>query len=186
MALPTSQIDRSWTLFLDRDGVINRHLPNDYVRSIDQFKLLPGVARALAQLTPRFGRILIVTNQQGVGKGLYTLDDLASIHDHMVALIEGEGGRIDRVYVAPQLEAENSPMRKPGIGMAQRAKADFPEVDFAKSIMVGDTVGDMIFGRRAGMYTVLVGGADQTLFDSGQVDAVFPSLVEVAEEILEG
>ncbi len=186
MALPTLQIDRSWTLFLDRDGVINRHLPNDYVRSIDQFKLLPGVARALAQLTPRFGRILIVTNQQGVGKGLYTLDDLASIHDHMVALIEGEGGRIDRVYVAPQLEAANSPMRKPGIGMAQRAKADFPEVDFAKSIMVGDTDGDMIFGRRAGMYTVLVGGADQNLFDSGQVDAVFPSLVEVAEEILKG
>lgn len=186
MPFPAVPIDRSWSLFLDRDGVINRHIPDDYVKSIDQFELLPGVTAAIARLTGGFGRLFVVTNQQGVGKGLYSLDDLGRIHAHMTALIENEGGRIDRIYVAPQLESDKSPMRKPGIGMALQAKADFPEVDFAKSIMVGDSVGDMRFGREAGMYTVLVGRADPKSFHEDLIDATFPSLVEFTDEILQG
>ena len=69
MSLPISAIDRSWTLFFDRDGVINRHRPNDYVKCIAEFELLPGVPEALATLAHVFGRIIIVTNQQGIVSG---------------------------------------------------------------------------------------------------------------------
>lgn len=147
-------IDKSWTLFLDRDGVINTRIENDYVKTPDEFHFLPGVVQAIAQLSAQFGRIVVVTNQQGIGKGLYTHDDLAAIHRKMSEAVVGSGGKIDAVFYAPHLANESSPMRKPGIGMAVAAKEKFPEIDFAKSIMVGDTESDMQFARAAGMYFV--------------------------------
>lgn len=181
MTLPNAAIDRSWSVFLDRDGVINRHLPNDYVKSVAEFELLPDVPQAIARLTRRFGRLFVATNQQGVGKGLYTLDDLDLIHAHMLRLIAAQGGRIDRIYVAPQLASENSPWRKPGIGMALQAKRDFPEIDLMKSIMVGDSLGDMQFGRSAGMHTVWIGNPVDVALDDDLFDAAFPSLAEFAD-----
>jgi len=64
------QIDKSWTLFLDRDGVINKKIDNDYVKAWEQFEFLPGVIEALKILSAKFGKIIIVTNQQGVGRQL--------------------------------------------------------------------------------------------------------------------
>lgn len=178
-----SHIDDSWSLFLDRDGVINRHIPDDYVKSIAEFEMLPGVPGSIARLAQRFGWLFVATNQQGVGKGLYSLDDVGRIHAYMTALIEREGGRIDRIYVAPQLDSEDSPMRKPGIGMALQAKRDFPQIELARSIMVGDSISDMYFGRRAGMHTVWIGGTSRVPPDNTLVDAIFPSLVEFADAL---
>lgn len=151
-----NQFDRTWSLFLDRDGVINRQIKGDYVRSFDQFEWLPGSLETIVSGAAVFGRIFIVTNQQGIGKGLMTITDLEDIHRQLVDTVSRAGGRIDKVYYSPYLAAEQHPFRKPEIGMALQAKMDFPEVDFEKSIMVGDSASDILFGKKAGMKTVLI------------------------------
>jgi histidinol-phosphate phosphatase family protein len=148
-------VDSSWTLFLDRDGVINLHLPGDYVKKVDEFIFLEGVLEAISALSEHFGKIIIVTNQQGVGKGLMSLEDLQQIHDFMLKNIQGVGGRIDAVYAATELvENDIHSLRKPKTGMAFQAKTDFPEIDFSRSVMVGDSITDMKFGKGVGMITI--------------------------------
>jgi histidinol-phosphate phosphatase family protein len=176
------KIDKSWTLFLDRDGVINVRFPGDYVKRVDEFVFLPGVPEAIAKLSKVFGRIVVVTNQQGVAKGYYSEEDLAAIHAFMKREVEKIGGKIDAVYYAPQLASENSPMRKPGIGMALEAKKEFPEIDLTKAVMVGDTASDMQFARTAGMKALIVG--DEAL--DMVVDGRFASLAEVADLLYPG
>ena len=147
-------IDKSWTLFLDRDGVINRRLLDDYVKRWDEFEFLPGVKEAIAKLSRIFGRVVIVSNQQGIGKGLMTEKDLDHIHSMMVHEIEEAGGRIDAIYHCPELKEKNPECRKPKPGMALQAQKDFPEIDFEKSVMIGDSESDIEFGKRLGMLTV--------------------------------
>lgn len=168
-------IDSHWTLFLDRDGVINERIPDDYVKTIEDFIFLPGVCEAIEKASHVFGRIVVVTNQQGIGKGLMTVDDLAAIHDVLRKKVAASGGKIDAIYFSPHLTRENSPMRKPGIGMAHWARLDFPEIDFTKSIMVGDSVSDMEFGKNAGMKTVFIG--KEVLTEQMKIiDLVYPDL----------
>ena len=88
------QIDKSWTLFLDRDGVINVRFPGDYVKRVEEFEFLPGVKQAIAKFSSLFGRIIIVTNQQGISRGVYSHEDLKAIHDHMKSEIEKAGGKL--------------------------------------------------------------------------------------------
>lgn len=149
-------IDKSWTLFLDRDGVINHRIPGDYVKTPAEFRLTEGAAKAIAEANSLFGRVFVVTNQQGIAKGLMTERNLFEVHDYCDELLEKHGARIHRWYFAPQLKTENSPMRKPGSGMALRAQQDFPDTDFSKSVMIGDTASDMEFGRKLGMKTIFV------------------------------
>jgi D-glycero-alpha-D-manno-heptose 1-phosphate guanylyltransferase len=150
------QIDSTWTLFLDRDGVINKKLENDYVKTIPEFHFIPGTLEALAELSHLFGQLIIVTNQQGIGKGIMSEEDLQDIHRFMWDEIKQHGGRIDAIYHAPQLKSEGSSMRKPGTGMALQAKKDFPRIDFARSIMAGDSALDMEFAKRARMHSILI------------------------------
>jgi histidinol-phosphate phosphatase family protein len=178
-AFLTERIDSAWTLFLDRDGVINTRIENDYVKSPAEFHFLPGVVDAIVQLSGIFGRIIVVTNQQGIGKGLYSHEDLAAIHTIMKATVAAAGGRIDEVYYAPQLASERSPMRKPGTGMALAAQQQYPEIDFAKSIMVGDTASDMEFARNAGMKAVFCSAHEE----SPLADLRVASLAEFASYI---
>ena len=140
-------------LFLDRDGVLNVLRPDDYVKTPAELELLPGVAEALAVCRRHFARIFIVSNQQGIGKGLMSEDDLAAIHAKLLAAI----GPVDRIYHCPDLKSAHSFRRKPNIGMALQARRDFPDIRLKESVMVGDSMTDMLFGRRAGMTTVLVG-----------------------------
>ncbi len=168
-----------WNLFLDRDGVINRRLVDDYVKSWDEFEFLPAVLDAIAIFTQKFKHIFIVTNQQGVGKGLMSELDLEEIHRRMLQQIESKGGRIDGVYFCPSLAADNDPMRKPNPGMAFKAKEEFPDVNHKKSLMVGDSISDMEFGNNAGMRCVFIGKQPKHL----HVDSVFPSLIDLAKAI---
>ena len=138
-------------LFLDRDGILNKHLPGDYVRNWNMWEWLPGVLDAMPVLAKHYKRIFIVSNQQGVGKGLMTQADLDDVHRHMLSDIEKAGGRIDKVYVCTDLESAHSPNRKPEIGMALQAQRDFPEVDFHRSVMVGDSKSDELFAQRSRM-----------------------------------
>jgi histidinol-phosphate phosphatase family protein len=151
--LSLSHIDASWSLLLDRDGVINVEKDNDYILHWDEFHFYPESLTALAILANIFPTICIVTNQKGVGKGLMTTATLTEIHNNMTAAIVNTGGRIDKIYYCTDLE-NDSPNRKPQPGMAFQAKADFPKIDFAKTIMVGNRPSDMRFGRNAGAHTV--------------------------------
>lgn len=150
-------IDQTWTLFLDRDGVINKRLVGEYVKTPDEFELLPGVTDAIKRFSQQFGRIIVVTNQQGIGKGIMTESDLQLLHKHFIDELIKNGTNVDAIYFAPHLAGENHAMRKPNIGMALQAQKDFPEIELHKSIMIGDSHSDMQFGKNAGMYTVFVG-----------------------------
>ncbi|MNJ86036.1 D-glycero-alpha-D-manno-heptose-1,7-bisphosphate 7-phosphatase [compost metagenome] len=158
-------VDASWTLFLDRDGVINERLIDDYVKDPNEFSLLPGVAKAIAKANKLFGRVVVVTNQQGIGKGLMTERNLLDIHSYCSELLKAENAGIDQYYFAPNLASDNSPLRKPGSGMALLAKAEFPQIDFEKSIMVGDSGSDIEFGRKLGMKTVFIGSDKHEIAD---------------------
>lgn len=151
-------ITPDWTLFLDRDGVLNREKEGDYIRNVSELELLPGVAEAMALLAPLFRRIVIVTNQKGIGKGLMTEADLADIHVELLRRVTGSGGRIDRIYHCPDSDAA-SPCRKPQPGMGLQAMRDDPGIDAARSVMVGNTLSDMGFGRALGSRTVFVRSA---------------------------
>jgi D-glycero-D-manno-heptose 1,7-bisphosphate phosphatase len=173
MTLGHLNIDKHWTLFLDRDGVINKKLDNDYVKHWIEFEFLEGVLDALKYLKPIFGKIVVVTNQQGIGKGLYTTEDLELIHKNMIYEIDYHGGRIDKVYFSPYLSSQNHPSRKPAIGMALDAQKDFPEIDLNRSLMLGDSLSDMEFGRNAGMKTIFI---SEERVENDTIDFNFKSL----------
>lgn len=138
------------TLFLDRDGVINRLRQNDYVKCWGEFEFLPGVLDALKRWSLLFKHIVIITNQRGVGRGVMTEKSLNIIHYRMLKVIESYGGRIDAIYYCTSIN-DCDPDRKPNPGMAFQAKRDFPDIDFSKSILIGDSESDMEFARNVGM-----------------------------------
>jgi histidinol-phosphate phosphatase family protein len=184
MILRDLGIDGTWTLFLDRDGVINRRLAGDYVKNWDQFEFLPGVPDAMKVFAGMFGKIIVVTNQQGIGKNLMTEEGLQEIHRRMVKEVEDAGGRIDRVYFSPHLEKEGSFLRKPEIGMALKAKRDFPVIRMKRSVMAGDSVSDMLFGHRCRMKTVFI-GEDRTLLSQHHriIDFSYADLLTFAQAL---
>lgn len=176
---------KDYTLFLDRDGVINNRFIGDYVKHPDDFNFIEKVPEAIKVFSGVFDRIVVVTNQQGIGKGLMTHEDLAAIHKKMQEEIKDAGGRIDAVFYAPELAKRKSFLRKPNVGMGLKAKKQFPEINFRKSVMVGDSIGDMQFGKRLGMTTVLVGnGTCISQNNPKLVDYYFPSLYHFAEYIV--
>lgn len=194
MNLQDLQIDSRWTLFLDRDGVINRGIEHGYVKNLSEFQLIDGALEALRKLSKIFPRIIIVTNQQGVGKGVMTENDLIAIHKEMLKKITDAGGRIDKIYYCTAADEENSPYRKPNTGMAIQAKSDFPEIDYEKSIMVGDSLSDMEFGKRLNMKTIQLlpdnrqagSEGDPNENDKKFIDFKFKDLLEFANAIVIG
>jgi len=177
-----NQINRKWTLFLDRDGVINKRPPNDYVKTWDEFEFLPGVLEALNILSLKFSKIIIITNQQGIGKNVMTIEDLQIIHDNLIREISEKKGRIDAIYFCPDLATKAVNCRKPNIQMAKQAKIDYPDIDFSISIMAGDTLSDMQFGKNAGMKTVFINTNNSPLTPS-ESNHSFPDLLQFAKAI---
>jgi histidinol-phosphate phosphatase family protein len=159
------KINSDWTLFLDRDGVINKEKNKSYIKNIEEFKFIDGVLESLKTLSKIFPRIIIVSNQQGVGKGIMTMDKLNEISNHMIEKIKSFGGRIDACYYAPDLKISKSNLRKPGTGMADLAKIDFKEIDFNKSVIIGNSSTDIKFGERLGMKTVYIGKSINISYD---------------------
>lgn len=147
---------KRWTLFLDRDGVINDRIVGSYVRNWSEFEFLDGVLEAMPILARKFDCIVVVTNQQGIAKGIMTEEALHKVHARMLEEIEKNGGRVDKVYFCATHERENSPCRKPNTGMGQQAKLDFPSINFDQAIMVGDSITDIEFGYNMNMKTVLI------------------------------
>jgi histidinol-phosphate phosphatase family protein len=156
MSMIDWQIDRTWTLFLDRDGVINKRIFGGYITTPNDFEFLPNAETAIAGFSKYFNRIIVVTNQQGIGKGLMTERNLFEIHSYMCDQIHLVGGKIDKCYFAPNLKGAEEDLRKPKPAMAEMAKFEFPEIQFEHSVMVGDTDSDILFGKNLGMKTVRI------------------------------
>ena len=142
--------NKNWTIFLDRDGVINKKIINNYVKSYNEFVYIKKSLKGIAILSSIFSRIIIVTNQRGVGKGLFTENQLLLIHKKMIKNINKNFGRICKIYYCIDI-SDRSKFRKPNIGMGLDAKRDFPEIDFNKSLIIGDSLSDMNFGKKLGM-----------------------------------
>jgi D-glycero-D-manno-heptose 1,7-bisphosphate phosphatase len=167
------------TLFLDRDGVINRQIIGGYVTRVDEFEFLPGVLDAFSALAQQFDYIFLITNQQGVGKGVFSVDDLNEIHRFMQTEINKNGGRIDKIYFCPDLEKDNSPNRKPNPGMGLQALSDFPDLDLEHAVMVGDSLLDMQFGKNLGVETVfLTNGKSTDIAVEAVADKIFVDLLD--------
>jgi D-glycero-D-manno-heptose 1,7-bisphosphate phosphatase len=166
---PNFKITPEWSLFLDRDGVINHRIPGDYIKQWEEFRFLPGVLESIPIFNLYFRRIFIVTNQAGIEKEIMTHQDLKAIHDQMMEYIEYHGGHVDEIYYCP-FKGDLDPLcRKPNPGMALEAKTDYPEISFDKCVMIGDSDSDIIFGNRLGMKTILVGNKGDSF---GSIDSI--------------
>ncbi len=175
------KIDNTWTLFLDRDGVINHEKHLDYIHTWEEFKFYDGAKVAIQIFTQKFNRIIVVTNQKGIGKGVTKMEDVKIIHQNMTKDIEAVGGKIDAVYFCPDLE---SPNRKPNPGMGQQAAKDFTDIDLTKAIMVGNTLSDMRFGRNLGIKNIfLTTTRPEVDTNDESIDAVYPSLIAFALDL---
>jgi D-glycero-D-manno-heptose 1,7-bisphosphate phosphatase len=146
------------TVFLDRDGVLNHKMPEGrYVTRWEEFQLLPGVIEAIDRLNVARIRVIVVSNQRGIAKGLYSADDVRAIHEKFQAMLTSCGARVDGFYFCPH-DKNECDCRKPLPGMFQQAQAEFPAISAPNSAMIGDSKSDMEFGLRLGMYTVFVEG----------------------------
>lgn len=144
-------------VFLDRDGVINENRV-DHVKSWEEFRFLPGALEGIRKLTEEGFRILVMTNQSAVGRGLLSKAALEEIHRKMMARVESAGGRISAIYYCPHRPDVGCGCRKPKPGLLRQAEEAF-KIDLAGSYLVGDMRSDIHAGAAVGCVTILVGSA---------------------------
>jgi histidinol-phosphate phosphatase family protein len=169
--------------FLDRDGVINEKAPTDdeYVTCWEEMKILPGVAQGIVLLKRAGFRVIVVSNQRSVAKGLITIAELESIHRRMCNELAHSGATIDDVYYCPHALHPPCACRKPEPGMLLDA-ARAHDIDLTTSWMIGDSEKDIEAGRRARCRTVRVLHSNAT--GTSSADIVARSLLEAARRIL--
>ncbi len=177
-------------VFLDRDGVLNPHIPGGYLLRTEDVTLLPGVAHAIRRLNEAGLKVIVISNQQGVGKGLMTMSDLAAIQQRMAEMLHTEAGaHLDRCYYSTELAAENSPRRKPQPGMLLEAASDYG-LTLANTLFAGDSPTDIAAGYAAGVgQTVLLLSGGIRDYAPGDFhpapDLVFRTLTELTNWVLE-
>ena len=142
------------TVFLDRDGLINRQAPpHEYISERKDFEILPKVPEAIKALNEAGYLIILVTNQRGISRGMLTMEKLNDIHKFMCEEIEKYGAHIDDIYICPHDNGQCR-CRKPDIGLFLQAEKNF-KIDKSASWMVGDSETDVEAGRRYGVKTIL-------------------------------
>jgi len=170
-------------VFLDRDGVINEKAPteDEYVTTWEEMKILPGVAQGISLLNRAGFRVIVVSNQRSVAKGLITIADLESIHQQMCDELARAGATIDDVYYCPHELEPPCACRKPEPGMLLEA-ALAHDIDLTGSWMIGDSDKDVEAGMKAGCRTARVLRNNETR--NGSADIVARSLFDAAQQIL--
>jgi D-glycero-D-manno-heptose 1,7-bisphosphate phosphatase len=169
--------------FLDRDGVINRKRPEgEYVTHWGEMHLLPGVAEAIALLNRAGFRVIVVSNQRCIAKGLVTAAEVDSMHNQMCNELAHNGATIDRVYYCPHELNSSCNCRKPRPGMLLEA-ARIDDIDLAASWMIGDSEIDVEAGKKAGCKTARL--LESSEIAKGNPDVVTPSLLEAIHQILQ-
>jgi D-sedoheptulose 7-phosphate isomerase len=157
-------------VFLDRDGTIARDVP--YCSRPEDFELFPGVVEAVRQLQNNGFKVVLTTNQSGIGRGYFTFDALEKIHEKLHREMARGNVRLDGIYYCPHHPDDDCECRKPRPGMLLRSSAEM-NIDLEKSFMVGDTVADIEAGRRVGCRTILINTA------SGIVPGIGPDYTAV-------
>ncbi len=168
------------TVFVDRDGVINRRRQGDYVKNWAEFEFLPGAKEALRLLVEAGYRVVVVTNQRGVARGCLTDRDLAVIHHRMIEETRLTAGPIAAVYYCPH-EIGQCGCRKPEKGLFLEAQQDFNDIDFALSTVIGDSPSDMEAGLSLGCRTIFIGDSDRYACAPTLYQAVVTFLVKRSE-----
>jgi D-glycero-D-manno-heptose 1,7-bisphosphate phosphatase len=165
-------------VILDRDGtmVIDR----GYLSDPDGLEFLPTAAEALRWLCDRGYRLVVVTNQSGVGRGLFPLDRIEAMNIRLHEMVEGAGARLSRIYFCPHAPEANCDCRKPNLGLMQQAAAEL-NFDPRNSVVVGDKESDVEFGNRAGAKTILL--AAQPPASGTAATLTVPTLLRAAEFI---
>jgi len=176
-------------VFLDRDGVLNRKLPEgEYVTDWKQFQWLPGAAEAVARMNSAGMTVILVSNQRGIALGLFTHEQLELIHKNMRADLAQRGARLDAIYCCPH-DVGECHCRKPDIGLFEQACKDFPQASADNSVVIGDSLSDMQAGQRLGMKTIFIEGElDRqkagAVAAAESADAVAGSLLQAVERHL--
>ena len=166
-------------IFLDRDGIINRKLPEDhYVRTPAELAILPDVAPALAIMRDLGFTLVVVTNQRGIARGMMTEDDLIKVHQFMNSLLTRSGVELQSIYYCPHDRDDNCYCRKPAPGMILEAAKDL-DIDLSSSYMVGDSASDIEAGKNAGVKSVRISSDP----DDIGTEFVFPSLLDFARRL---
>ncbi len=175
-------------IFLDRDGVINKYPGNKlYVTSLKKFHFLPGVKKAIAKLKKDGFKIFIVSNQAGVGRGIYARRTLEAITAKMLLEIERSGGRIDKVYYCVHRKEARCSCRKPKPGLLRKAAKEF-KFSLKSSYFIGDTIRDVLTAKNAGCKSILVLSGREKLANQkkweAQPDFVFNDLATAASFLI--
>jgi len=157
--LPAHGVLEGFTIFLDRDGTLN--YDPGYLKSASELKLLPGVGPALARLKAAGARLVVVTNQSGIGRGILTLKDLEGVHARLEGLLEQDNAALDAIYFCPHHPDDGCRCRKPARGMIDRAVSEL-QVDLRRSYLIGDHARDIQLAKAVGAKAILV--------TSGRVD----------------
>ena len=176
-------------MFLDRDGILNEKMPEgQYVTRREDFRILPGVPQALRRLNEAGLLVIVVSNQRGIARGLYTAADVEAIHAEFQRSLRSAGARVDAFLICPHDKGQCN-CRKPLPGLFEQAQAKFPAITAATSVMIGDSLSDIEFGRRLGMTTIFIDG-DPDRQKSGSeeagklADMRFASLPQAVESLL--
>jgi D-glycero-D-manno-heptose 1,7-bisphosphate phosphatase len=164
------------TLFLDRDGVFNKKIDDGYVLELSQIEIIPGIKEFLEAAERSFDKIIVVSNQRCIGRGLLSVEKLGVINDRINHLT---GGHIDRFYVCPHLDEDNCSCRKPKTGLFIQAQNDY-NINFEESWMVGDSESDMIPAKQLGITTFFISGQKSAFADHNIAD--FAELKAFLEE----
>lgn len=183
-------MENNRTIFLDRDGVINRD-SSDYIKNWDEFQFLPGSLEALNSLTRQGFDLVIITNQSIINRGMVPPEVLQDTHECMLEAVARTGGRIKDIFFCPHRPDEDCPCRKPRPGLLLQAK-DRYGVDLKRSVMIGDSAKDIEAGLRAGCgATILVQTGNgpearkQLLAKQLQPSAVARDLLDAARMIID-
>jgi D-glycero-D-manno-heptose 1,7-bisphosphate phosphatase len=128
-------------VFLDRDGTIIEDA--HYLSRPEQVKLLPGAADAIARINAQLIPVIVVTNQSGIARGILTADEHEQVTRHLNKLLGRHGARIDATYFCPHAPEDGCDCRKPGTLLYRNAKRDYPEIDLARSLYLGDRFRDL-------------------------------------------
>lgn len=169
-------------VILDRDGtvVVDRHYPADP----DALEFEPGAAEGLRKMTDMGCRLVVITNQSGVARGFFSLQQLERIHDRLRRMVESAGSSLEAIYFCPHGPGDGCDCRKPNLGLMRQASAELG-FEMPDSIVIGDKLSDIEFGLRAGAVTMLVGGAE-TGGSPVKPDHVVGDLSEAADLIVGG
>ena len=176
-------------VFLDRDGVLNRKLPEGaYVSDWAQFQWLPGAVEAVARMNRAGLTVIVVSNQRGIALGRVSVEQLDLLHDQVRSHLARQGARLDAIYYCPHDHGECN-CRKPGTGLFEQAAKDFPQVDAANSVVIGDSLSDIQAGHRLGMRTIFIQGEPDRQKAGAQAavglaDEVAASLLQAVEKHL--